>query len=68
MKETKDDHPNKFLFSLLIFSLLLISQLCMEVTLLSQPLLKEVVMFCDTASFTLLSAFEERGLGKEAAG
>jgi hypothetical protein len=40
----------------------------MEVTLLSQPLLKEVVMFCDTASFTLLSAFEERGLGKEAAG
>jgi hypothetical protein len=36
-------------------------KLCMEVTLLSQPLLREVVGFCETAAFALLSAFEDRG-------
>lgn len=36
-------------------------KLCMEVTLLSQPLLREVVSFCETAAFALLSAFEDRG-------
>lgn len=32
----------------------------MEVTLLSQPLLREVVGFCETAAFAILSAFEDR--------
>ena len=33
----------------------------MEATILSQPLLRETVTFCETASSALLSAFQERG-------
>ena len=32
----------------------------MEATILSQPLLRETVTFCETASSALLSAFQER--------
>ena len=40
----------------------------MEVTLLSQPLLREVVGFCETAAFAILSAFEDRAERNQAGG
>ena len=48
-----------YLFTLSFF-FFTCSQLCMEVTILSPPLLREVVKFCETAACALLSAFKER--------